>query len=52
MSFAHGLRPEFRFPNGLYVYDNVELRRMAQNVYQQSPDGGTERFFNYYLGCL
>jgi len=19
MSFAHGLRPEFRFPNGLYV---------------------------------
>jgi len=20
MSFAHGLRPEFRFPNGLYIY--------------------------------
>jgi len=19
MSFAHGLRPEFRFPNGLYI---------------------------------
>jgi len=25
-----------------FFYDNVELRRMAQNVYRQSPDGDTE----------
>jgi len=27
-----------------FFYDNVELKRMAQNVYRQSPDGDTERF--------
>jgi len=30
-------------------YDNVELRRMAQNVYRQSPDRDTERFLTTIL---
>jgi len=25
MSFAHGLRPEFRFPNGLYIYKSCNV---------------------------
>jgi len=29
----------------VFFYDNVKLRRMAQNVYRQSPDGDTERLF-------
>jgi len=24
MSFAHGLRPEFRFPNGLYIKSSIK----------------------------
>jgi len=32
----------------VFFYDNVELKRMGQNVYRQSPDGDKERFF----GCL
>jgi len=32
MSFAHRpLRPEFRFPNGLYMYDAFTRRKIAAN---------------------
>jgi len=33
----------------VFFYDNVELTRMAQNVYRQSPDGDTERFLTIIL---
>jgi len=30
MSFAHGLRPEFRFPNGLYYSATVDATRLQR----------------------
>jgi len=33
----------------VFFYDNIEPRRMALNVYRQSPDGDAERFLTIIL---
>jgi len=32
MSYAHGLRPEFMFPNGLFIHEENSLSMLASTA--------------------
>jgi len=55
MSFAHGLRPEFRFPNGLltYIIRDYIMRMLYKNCYLPTviPCCGTAITHCAYVVC-